>query len=117
MTIAFENVNDVIVYPLEKIISFGRENQYMFVANCTWWITGVVGLDKGLTIYIDNQEMQKLKSAKETSTTPKEIARMVSMETRESVEARGYSPSRNRKWKSIARGKKAKARRQQLTTS
>jgi hypothetical protein len=50
MTITFENDSDVIVYALEKIISFARGNQYLFVANCLWWIAGIIGLDKGLII-------------------------------------------------------------------
>jgi hypothetical protein len=54
MTISFENDSDFIVYAFEKIISFARENQYLFVANCVWWIAGVTGLDSGLIIHIDN---------------------------------------------------------------
>jgi hypothetical protein len=56
MTITFENDSDVIIYGLEKIISFARENQYLFVANCVWWIAGIIGLDTGLQRYIDNLE-------------------------------------------------------------
>jgi hypothetical protein len=54
MTITFENDNDVIVYALEKIISFARENQYLFAANCVWWLASVIGLKQGLVIHIDN---------------------------------------------------------------
>ena len=54
MTITFDNDSDVIVYALEKIVSFARENQYLFVANCAWWIARVIGLDNRLTIHIDN---------------------------------------------------------------
>jgi len=56
MTITFEYENDVIVYALEKIITFARENQYLFVANCIWWIASVIGLEQGLVIFIDNLE-------------------------------------------------------------
>jgi hypothetical protein len=54
MTITFETESDVIVYALEKIISFARESQYLFVANCAWWIASIIGLEQGLIIHIDN---------------------------------------------------------------
>jgi len=54
MTITFENDNDVIVYGLEKIISYARENQYIFLAQSVWWIASVIGLQQGLIIHIDN---------------------------------------------------------------
>ena len=31
MTIGFENDNDVIVYALEKVIAYARDNQYIFL--------------------------------------------------------------------------------------
>jgi hypothetical protein len=58
MTITFENDKDGIIYALEKIISFARENQYLFVANCAWWLAGVIGLKSGLNIFIDNLEIR-----------------------------------------------------------
>jgi len=54
MTITFENNNDVIVYALEKIISFARENQFIFVAQCVWWLASIIGLSQGLIVHIDN---------------------------------------------------------------
>jgi len=36
MTISFENDNDVIVYALEKVISYARRTQQIFVAQCIW---------------------------------------------------------------------------------
>ena len=81
MTITFENDSDVIVYALEKIVSFARENQYLFVANCAWWIAGIIGLDSGLTIFIDRLESQKQAyQPREISTIPRDIARGVSTE-------------------------------------
>jgi hypothetical protein len=59
MTITFETDSDVIVYALEKIVSFAKENQYLFVANCAWWIAGIIGLDSGLTTFIDNLEIRR----------------------------------------------------------
>jgi hypothetical protein len=81
MTITFENDSDVIVYALEKIVSFARENQYLFVANCAWWIAGIIGLDSGLTIFIDRLELQKRAyQPREISAIPRDIARGVSPE-------------------------------------
>jgi hypothetical protein len=54
MTTTFENDSEVIIYALEKIVSFAREKQYLFVANCVWWIASVIGLEQGLIIHIDN---------------------------------------------------------------
>jgi len=54
MTITFENDNDVIIYALEKIISYARRTQQIFVAQCIWWLVSLIGLEKGLVIYIDN---------------------------------------------------------------
>jgi len=54
MTINFENENDVIVYALEKIISYAQKNRYIFVAQSVWWIASVIGLSDGLVIHINN---------------------------------------------------------------
>jgi len=54
MTFTFENDNDVIVYALEKIISYARNNQYIFLARSVWWISSIIGLQQGLIIHIDN---------------------------------------------------------------
>jgi len=61
MTISFENDNDVIVYPLEKIISFTRENQYIFLAQSIWGISSIIGLQPGLITYIDNLQSRSEK--------------------------------------------------------
>jgi len=58
MTISFENKNDVIVYKLEKVISYARNNQYIFVAQCVWWLASVIGLQKGLVIPVNNHKMR-----------------------------------------------------------
>jgi hypothetical protein len=81
MTITFENDSDVIVYALEKIISFARENQYLFVANCAWWISGVINLQQRLINHIDNLEARKaVIHNRAISVTPRDIARGVSPE-------------------------------------
>jgi hypothetical protein len=79
MAITFETDANVIVYALEKIVSFARENQYLFVANCAWWIAGITGLDSGLTIFIDNLETRKRVGQYRISTTPSNIARSESV--------------------------------------
>jgi len=65
MTLAFENNNDVIVYTLEKIISYARDNQYSFVAQCVWWLASIIGLQEGLVIHINNL---RIRSRVEAST-------------------------------------------------
>jgi hypothetical protein len=79
MAITFETDADVIVYALEKIVSFARENQYLFMANCARWIAGITGLDSGLTIFIDNLETRKRVGQYRISTTPSNIARSESV--------------------------------------
>jgi len=54
MTVTFENENDSIIYALEKIICYARDNRYIFVAQSVWWIASVVGLSEGLATHIDN---------------------------------------------------------------
>jgi hypothetical protein len=81
MTITFENDSDVIVYALEKIISFARDNQYLFVANCAWWIAGVIGLESGLVTHIDNLEIRRrAHRPREISNTPRDIMRLESID-------------------------------------
>jgi len=54
MQITFENDNDVIIYALEKIISFAKRNQQIFVAQCVWWLASIIGLELGLISFIDD---------------------------------------------------------------
>jgi hypothetical protein len=54
MPITFESDKDVIVYALEKIISYARINQYIFLAQSVWWISSILHLQEGLIIHIDN---------------------------------------------------------------
>jgi hypothetical protein len=82
MTKTFASDADIIVYALEKIISFAREKQYLFVANCVWWIAGVIGLESGLITFIDNLESRKQAyHPQRVSTTPRDIARSVSADS------------------------------------
>jgi hypothetical protein len=89
MTLTFENDPDVFVYTLEKIIALARREQYIFVANCVWWIAGVIGLDQGLITFIDNLESRKeIVDIRAISETPRDIARSVSPDKQEST----YTP-------------------------
>jgi hypothetical protein len=58
MTITFESGNDVIIYALEKVISYARKTQQIFVAQCVWWLASIIGLDEGLVNYIDNTQFR-----------------------------------------------------------
>jgi len=55
-TLVFENDNDVILYSLEKIIAYARNNQYNFLAQSIWWISSIIGLQWGLISYIDTRQ-------------------------------------------------------------
>ena len=84
MTITFENDNDVIVYALEKIISYTRNNQYIFLAQIVWWISCIIGLQQGLIIHIDN-----LKNHSQTTVTIVSIVRAASAIPRHAQEKSG----------------------------
>jgi hypothetical protein len=71
MTITFENDNDIIIYALEKIISYAREHQYIFLAQSIWWISSVVGLQEGLVIHIDNLKVRREIGKPEHGSEPK----------------------------------------------
>jgi hypothetical protein len=88
LTSTVETESDVIVYALEKIISFGRENQYLFVANCAWWIAGIIELDSGLTVHIDNLATRRNIELRQISSTPWDIAMSVSPTPRDLTEDR-----------------------------
>ena len=53
LTITLENGNDVIVYALEKVISYSKRMKQILVAHCVWWLASVIGLEQGFIIYID----------------------------------------------------------------
>jgi hypothetical protein len=75
MTITFENDNDVIVYGLEKIISYARSNQYIFLAQSVWWISSIIGLQEELILHIDKLKDQnnidRLEISKDSTTQVK----------------------------------------------
>jgi hypothetical protein len=71
MTVTFENDNEVIFYALEMIISFARNSQQIFVAQCVWWLASIIGLEDALVNHIDTLHGQttvrKEHTAKEVS--------------------------------------------------
>jgi hypothetical protein len=58
MTITFETYNHLIVYALEKIISYARDNQSIFLAQSIWWISSIIGLKPGVITDIDNLQIR-----------------------------------------------------------
>ena len=68
MTVTFENDNDVILYALEKVISYARRTQQIFVAQCVWWLASIIGLEQGLANYIDN-----IQSRTDTTVLPENV--------------------------------------------
>jgi len=74
MTLSFESNGDVIIYALEKIISFARDNYYIFLAQNVWWISSHIGLQQRLVIHIDNlKERSDITSREAVSVTPRDI--------------------------------------------
>jgi hypothetical protein len=59
MTINFENDKDIIIHALEKIISYARSNQYIFLSQSVWWISSIIGLQQGLVIHVDNIKIRE----------------------------------------------------------
>ena len=75
MTITFNNDKEVIVYALEKIISYSRDNHFLFIGNCAWWISGIIGLTDDLVIHIDTLVLRREIGLRQVSSTPRDIAR------------------------------------------
>jgi hypothetical protein len=53
MTVTFANGNDDIPYALERVMSYARKTQQIFVAQCVWWLAGIIGLEEALVNHID----------------------------------------------------------------
>jgi len=81
MTITFEDDSAVIIYAFQKILSHAREYHYYFLGNCIWWIASVLALDEKLRHHIDNLAIKSKETFREVSTTPRDIARDISIET------------------------------------
>jgi hypothetical protein len=59
MTVTFQDDNSIVIYALGKILCFARQNQYIFVADCIWWIAALVGINEGQASYIDSLHHQR----------------------------------------------------------
>lgn len=70
MSITFENNYDGIVYDMEKIISFSPKHEYLFVAQCVWWLSAIIGLQQGLIIHIDTLQSRAVVADKEANDIP-----------------------------------------------
>jgi hypothetical protein len=127
MRITFEHDSDGIIYGLNKIIFFARENQYLFGANCVWWIAGIIGLDTELTIYIDNQytrrplslgqsDSTRLSRTKEIPPTPRGIGRSVSVELNKAKDTSNIRNPANKSVKIIKKFKNRKRRNNNKST-
>jgi hypothetical protein len=80
MTISFEKENDILVYALEKIFSFARENRYIFQAQSVWWISSIIRQQQGLIDHIHNLHKRKEALSKalnpelrDVSSTPRDL--------------------------------------------
>jgi len=60
MTISFETEDDVIIFGFEKIISYARNKEQIFVAQCVWWLALVSGFELGLISYIDTLRKREM---------------------------------------------------------
>jgi len=55
MSITFEHEANILVWTFGKLITIFWEQQYLFVVQCAWWLSAVVGLKPALRIYLDHQ--------------------------------------------------------------
>jgi hypothetical protein len=67
MTITFQTDNDLIVYALEKILSYAREYQYIFLAENVWWISSIIGLQERLVIHIDTLKASEVQNREQSN--------------------------------------------------
>jgi len=56
MTITFKDDSEVIVYAFDKLISYARRTQQIFVAQCIWWLVSIIGLEAELIAFIDKSK-------------------------------------------------------------
>ena len=88
MSITFQNGADIILWTLAKLLVTFEEQQYLFAAQCIWWIAALVQLDPALKYLIDhgkfpshitrvNAERESIRQSIERgiSSTPRDIQR------------------------------------------
>jgi len=56
MSITFEHEADVLLWVFGRLINIFREKQYLFAAQCVWWLAALVRLQPALAYYFDHQE-------------------------------------------------------------
>jgi len=92
MNITFKNDNDIIVYPLAKIISSAEGNQYLCLAQSVWWISSIIGLQQGLITHFDNLRIRLEigQSNRQVSVMPRDIQE----ESRSNINQQHIHPDR-----------------------
>jgi len=88
MSITFAREADILLWAFAKLLVTFQECQYLFAAQCIWWIAALVQLDAALRYLINNQKFPSgLRSDKEerspislliereVSSTPRDIQR------------------------------------------
>jgi len=94
MSVNFNNNNEIIVYALEKIISYARMNQYIFLAQCVWWLSSIIGSQKALVIHID---ILRNSTTDQDEITPRAIStspRDIQQDSRNNLELNHVHPGR-----------------------
>ena len=72
MTISFKDDNYMILYAFEKVISFARKDQVIFVAQTVWRLASISKLQRGLIDPIANLANQSAIIVRGVSTTPQD---------------------------------------------
>jgi hypothetical protein len=88
MTITFDNDKDVIVYALERVISYARRTQQIFAAQCIWWLASIVGLENELVSYIDKLHRRTVVEDPVRSRTDTFASRELESKSAEPIEER-----------------------------
>jgi hypothetical protein len=68
MPITYDSDKDIIVYALEKIITYAWNIRYIFLAQSIWWISLVIAFQQGLVVHIDNLRLRRKVPIKESHT-------------------------------------------------
>jgi hypothetical protein len=54
MNITFQNEANVLLWCFAKLIVTFQAIQYLFAAQCVWWISAIIELQSALVYFIDN---------------------------------------------------------------
>jgi hypothetical protein len=81
MHITFEPDTNVIVYTLDRIISYARRTQQIIVAQSVWWSASIIGLWPGLISHIDNLQIrskviQEVNVIQDTASIESEVSKL-----------------------------------------